>query len=392
MFLVDNSIAHVPPPPGTIDLTALTLPEAVQWIAREMNSRPARPAFPSADRNAIAEAQEAKTRFLATVSHEMRTPLTSIREFASLVKDEVAGPVTEDQADLLDGIISNVSHLTTIIEDMLQISEFDAGRLRLLIEPLNLVEVAREVMAQIGRSFSGRATLRLVTPGEHPTVAADRVRLKQVLLNLVSNALKFTPASGQVTIRISRVASGVRVAVKDTGCGIPVQHQSRIFDRFYQVPVSGGPSRKGSGLGLAIAQEIALAHGSRIRLSSKPGKGCKFWLDLPIFSIEDAPGVKSEPESPGIEPVVVSIRLRAQEETVPVPGELLAEVAADIQEMLGTGEHAICLPVTGRINLVLQCRVDQAPARRDRIIRRLQRLKCLDWQRYTVEVALERAA
>lgn len=394
-YLIADSSGQVSsssPPPGTIDLTALPPEEAVRIISTAIKSRSAESILPSADRKAIAEAQESKTRFLATVSHEMRTPLTSIREFASLVKDEVAGPVTEDQAELLEGIISNVSHLTTIIEDMLQISEFDAGRLRLLIEPLDPADVAREVMAQIGRSFSGRATLRLVTPEGLPSVAADRVRLKQVLLNLVSNALKFTPASGQVTIRISRVASGVRVAVKDTGCGIPTQHQSRIFDRFYQVPVSGGPSRKGSGLGLAIAQEIATAHGSLIRLASKPGKGCRFWLDLPIFTSKEEPDFRPDRAEPGPEPLVVSIRLRTPSENLLVPAELLAVIAQGLQSMLSPGEHAICLPVAGRINLVLQCRPEQAQARRDKVIRRLQRLKCLDWQRYTVEVGLEAAA
>jgi signal transduction histidine kinase len=227
---------------------------------------------------------ELKNDLVATVAHEFRTPLTSLHMAIHLCAEEAAGPLTERQADLMAAARVDCERLQAIVDDILDLSRIQAGRVELQLEPID----ARAVLAQAAAAARSPAQLAGVEllvqgPDEPLALVADAERLQLVLANLLGNALRHTPEGGRITARVAPQGSGARFEVEDTGEGIPRQYQERIFERFFQVP---GARRGGVGLGLYLSREIARAHGGEMGVESQPGRGSVFWLTLPAAARE----------------------------------------------------------------------------------------------------------
>jgi signal transduction histidine kinase len=225
-------------------------------------------------------ANEAKTEFLANVSHELRTPLTAILGFSDVLLNGLDGPLSTDQLEDIRTIDKSGRRLLELIDDLMDISRIEAGRVELRLEQVHIdpliagaVEEVRSLAADKGLA------LRLATRDLPATIIVDQVRVREILLNLLSNAVKFTPAGGSVRVAATGEAGRIRIVVEDTGIGIAADHQLRVFDKFHRV---AGPEYPGTGLGLAIAREFARLHGGDLTLESALGLGSRFTVVLPV--------------------------------------------------------------------------------------------------------------
>jgi PAS domain S-box-containing protein len=230
------------------------------------------------------EANHAKSNFLAVMSHELRTPLNAIGGYVQLLEMGVHGPILEPQREALGRIDRSQRHLLRLINDVLNLSRIEAGRVEYAIEAVSLNEVVRSVTPMIEPQVSAK-DLTLETAIESTARArADREKLQQILLNLLTNALKFTPKGG--TIRVESGESPDQrtfIRVADTGVGIPDDMLEKIFEPFVQVDASKSRSAEGTGLGLAISRDLARGMGGDLSATSTPGAGSIFQLDLPQY-------------------------------------------------------------------------------------------------------------
>jgi two-component system OmpR family sensor kinase len=228
----------------------------------------------------IEQGVVAQRRFVADASHELRTPLAVMRaELEVALRDR--GRVA-DAAEVLDSAAEEVTRMSKIVDDLLTLAHRDENRLELLLEPVDLGEVADEVAAQL-RPLAERAGVHLgVDAPAVAAVLADQTRVTQVVTNLVDNAVKYTGAGGSVRVRVWEEADGAGLAVSDTGPGIASEHLLGVFDRFYRMDVARTRTGGGSGLGLAICRELVEAHGGRIWAESVLGAGSTFILALPL--------------------------------------------------------------------------------------------------------------
>jgi two-component system phosphate regulon sensor histidine kinase PhoR len=221
-----------------------------------------------------------RREFVANVSHELRTPLTSIR---ALVETLEAGAIDEQELamDFLGRIVGEVDRLNRLVEDLLDFARLEAGRTQLALERVDAGEAVRvgadRLRPQIERA---RLSLQIDIDDALPEVEIDVARIEQVMLNLVHNAIKFTPPDGTITVRAYQRKNNVVVEVQDTGVGIPPEEQSRLFERFYKSDKAR--RSEGTGLGLAIAKNIVLSHGGQISVESTPGEGATFTFTLPL--------------------------------------------------------------------------------------------------------------
>jgi signal transduction histidine kinase len=230
----------------------------------------------------LRELDGLKDEFVALVSHELRTPLTSIRGYLELVLDGEPGSLDEEQARFLRVVERNAIRLQGLVGDLLFIAQVEAGRLALDHAPVDVAELAAEAV-EAARPAADEKGLELVveTPDAAP-VAGDRGRLSQLLDNLVSNAVKFTPAGGRVTVAAAGDGDRLVLTVSDTGIGIPTIEQPQLFQRFFRASSATSEAIPGTGLGLTIAKAIAEAHGGRIRCESAEGEGTTFTVELPV--------------------------------------------------------------------------------------------------------------
>jgi signal transduction histidine kinase len=237
----------------------------------------------------LAELDRMKAEFLSIATHELKTPLNVVSGYAELMQERVYGDLNERQDEALTAIRDQIRSLAQLVSQLLDISRFEAGGLRLQMQEM----VMTDLFDRIARSFGPLAQKNDIhfTVEQDPTLPAtivgdaDRLR-DQVLGNLLSNAFKFTPSGGRVSVRVWPEAEIVIVEVSDTGPGIPADQLPQIFDKFFQV---GDQARsKGAGLGLAIAREVIEAHGGRIHVESEPGVGTTFRIQLPVISSDVA--------------------------------------------------------------------------------------------------------
>ena len=239
----------------------------------------------------LVELDQIKDELVAFVSHELRTPLQTIRGYLELLLDDDGDshPGTE-QREYLEIIERNSHRLMRLASDLLVVAQADAGRLDLIIAEVDLHTVARECLAN-SKPHADAANITLIADLEDRVVVpGDRMRLGELLDNLVSNAIKFTPADGQVTIRAGVRNGFAKIEVHDTGRGIPLGQQRQLFDRFFRVPDHAAKPVPGVGLGLSIARMIAEAHGGRIGVESTEGSAACFWVELPAIGPRvDAP-------------------------------------------------------------------------------------------------------
>lgn len=229
----------------------------------------------------MEELDQARADFVSSVSHELRTPLTSVTGYAEMLSDGEAGELTADQAKMVQIIDRNARRLLALVEDLLTVSRIEAGAQRMgadLIDVGTLVEGAVEA---IRPSLEGRQ-LVLDIDGGIGAVIGDRAQLDRVLLNLLSNAVKFTPLTGKVTLAAGRRDGSARIEVSDTGIGIPLAEQPRMFERFFRSSSARDAVIPGTGLGLTIVKSIVEAHGGSIGFDSVPREGTTFAVTLPV--------------------------------------------------------------------------------------------------------------
>jgi signal transduction histidine kinase len=228
------------------------------------------------------QANQAKSAFLSSMSHELRTPLNAIINFVEMVARGMIGPVSQEQVELLDQALHSSKHLLNLINDVLDISKIQAGQLTLFIEDQVSVQVEMEAALNILGGLLQEKNLHLIRDIDPhlPMISCDRRRLRQVLLNLISNAIKFTNA-GTVTVSVKDQGHEVMFAVIDTGPGIPQDKVDMIFEPFLQAE-NGEREVQGTGLGLPISRSLVRAHGGELWVDSQPGEGSIFYFTLPV--------------------------------------------------------------------------------------------------------------
>jgi signal transduction histidine kinase len=225
-----------------------------------------------------------KSEFLANMSHELRTPLNAIIGFSDVLLQRMFGELNEQQADYLQDIRSSGSHLLTLINDILDLSKIEAGRMELEAAPFSLVAALDNAVTLVReRAQSHGIKLTLDVSPDVDTIVADERKLKQIVVNLLANAVKFTPDGGAVTLGARRENGEIRLAVRDSGIGIAPEDQERIFEEFQQASHQGERSREGTGLGLALSKRMVELHGGTITVESAPGKGSTFTVALPLL-------------------------------------------------------------------------------------------------------------
>ncbi len=229
----------------------------------------------------VERANRLKSEFLANMSHELRTPLHTVIGFSELLGEEMKGPLNADQKRFVGHIHKDAQHLLTLINEILDLSKIEAGKVQLSLETLDIRDVIEDALASI-RPQGAAKSIQIETnvPGSI-LVQGDRVRARQVLYNLLSNAVKFTPPGGRVGVEADREDGFVRVSVVDTGVGIAPEEHESIFDKFHQVGAATTGMREGTGLGLPITRRLVEEHGGRIWLESEPGKGSRFTFTIP---------------------------------------------------------------------------------------------------------------
>jgi signal transduction histidine kinase len=226
---------------------------------------------------------EVKSDLVATVSHELKTPLTSVRLALHLLLEETVGPLTPKQTELLLDARDNAERLLARVNNLLDLARLERGQDQLDLRPqpvADLLQAAAEAIRP--RAADKGVDVTVATPPDLPLAAVDSQRLGHALGNLLDNALTYTAPGGQISLMASAAPDAVTLVVADTGTGIPPEHLPHIFNRFYRVPGQSQPG--GTGLGLAIVREIVTAHGGSITCESQPGAGTTFRLTLPIWN------------------------------------------------------------------------------------------------------------
>lgn|GEM_PF-2285206 len=238
---------------------------------------------------ALQELNRLKDEFVSTVSHELRNPLTYLMSGSELLQ---AGILPPKQQEVIREIARTADTMSRIVEDLLDLSRLGTGRFRLEREPVDLRALIRRVVHSI-ETGALRHRFRVLLPQALPAVPADPVRIEQVLLNLLTNAVRYSPAGGTITVSARLMADAVEVAVQDQGIGIPADKLERIFETFYRVESPQVRSVRGSGLGLAVCKALVEAHGGRIWVESQEGIGSTFSFTLPLAPAATS---SSEPE------------------------------------------------------------------------------------------------
>jgi signal transduction histidine kinase len=255
----------------------------------ELEQRVAERTAELADANArLRELNAFKDNLLAVASHDLRSPLGGIQNIAELLLDEVDLP--DDARRLVQYIDVSARHLIAMVSNMLDLSKLEAGKIKLEAIELRVSDLVRHALEtlHVGAEAKAIATQLIVEPDE-PLLEADGMKLMQVLNNLVSNAIKFTPSGGQITITVGPEPGGVYISVADTGVGIPANQLPHLFEKFHQVHVQGTAGERGSGLGLAIVHQLVELHGGSIEVTSEVQRGSTFIMHMPTSAARALP-------------------------------------------------------------------------------------------------------
>ena len=232
---------------------------------------------------ALVDAGKQKAQFMANITHELRTPLQGVIGLSELVSKGIYGETSERQRQAMTDIKNSAKRLHALIDDLLQLSMHDAGKLEVKLESVNLDELVASTAASAQWLFGGKqlSVSVDVKPGT-PAIRTDRTKVTQVMLNLLSNAIKFTPDGGSITLQVGPTDDGVELAVSDTGVGIPASALARVFDEFYQV--DGSPVREygGVGLGLSLVKRLVELLGGTVAVESQVDRGSRFAVRLPL--------------------------------------------------------------------------------------------------------------
>jgi signal transduction histidine kinase len=236
-------------------------------------------------------ANQHKSEFLANMSHELRTPLNAIIGFSEVLLEKIFGPLNEKQEEYLNDVFNSGHHLHSLINDILDLSKIEAGRMELDISEFDFPTTVKNATMLVKQRANRRGVeLSTDVDPRFGAVVADERMVKQILVNLLSNAIKFTPEGGKVAV-VAELTGGVtQISVTDTGTGISEEDQARIFEEFRQV----GPDvhvREGTGLGLTLVRKFVELHGGKIWVESEIGRGSKFWFTIPDQAGRQAQGL-----------------------------------------------------------------------------------------------------
>jgi signal transduction histidine kinase len=231
----------------------------------------------------LKEVDRLKSAFLANVSHEFRTPLTAVEALTENMLDGLTGPLNDKQMRYIKDVKTSADRLARLIDDLLDLSVIESGRTEMKAQYLSVPNLMRDVSHTLAPvALEKQIQLDADSLDGEQTAWADRDKVIQVLTNLISNAIKFTPAGGKIIVRVQKAAPGwIQVSVSDTGTGITPIEATRIFDEFYQVTQPGFNKSRGAGLGLSISKKLIEMHGGKIWVESEPGKGSEFFFTLP---------------------------------------------------------------------------------------------------------------
>ncbi len=231
----------------------------------------------------VQKANEAKSKFVSLVSHELRLPMTSIKGYTDLILQGMVGEISAQQREFLTVIKNNVTRMTTLVSDLSDVNRIESGRLKLELKPFSITRQAEDVINSLAPKIAERQqTLTLHTAENLPDAHTDPNRYAQVLTNLVSNANKYTPPGGAITVSITLDDQGMlRTTVTDTGIGIAPEDQPKIFEQFFRSEDSAVRDQQGWGLGLNVVRNLVELMGGEVQFSSQPGQGSTFWFSVP---------------------------------------------------------------------------------------------------------------
>jgi len=238
-------------------------------------------------RRGAEEANKSKSEFLANMSHELRTPLNSVIGFAEVMKDEIFGPIGDRYKEYAESVHASGQHLLSLINDVLDLSKIEAGKIELVEEETDIAVIlskCRQLLHE--RASQAGLHIQLVIPGPLPFVIVDGRRIKQVILNLMSNAVKFTPPGGRITLRAEmETPRGLMISVADTGIGMTKEEVSVALEQFGQIDSELSRQHEGTGLGLPIARSLAELHGGELEVESQKDAGTTVTMWLPMQRI-----------------------------------------------------------------------------------------------------------
>ena len=255
----------------------------IQTVGRDITDRVRTEAAMISAKIEAETASRTKSEFLANMSHELRTPLNSIIGFSDVMFDGLTGELGPKQKNYMKHISDSGHHLLNLINDILDISKVEAGKMELHIDMLNMKTVIDDIVAMTQTLTSRKNISVNVDVQENmPTLRADRSKIKQIMYNLMGNAIKFTDDGGKITILTKVKGKKILVSIIDNGIGISTEDQKKLFKPFSQIDSSISRSYQGTGLGLALVKELIELHGGNIRVESEVGKGSNFTFELPI--------------------------------------------------------------------------------------------------------------
>jgi signal transduction histidine kinase len=280
-----------------------------------------------------------KDEFLSHVSHELRSPLTSIYSFSSIIADGLAGETSPEQDEYLQIILRNVKQLQAMIEDLLSVMQAQTGKLTVELHQTSVSDAVVYAVETLTRAAAAKEITVSFNPSETLRSAyADPTRLRQILTILLDNAIKFTPAGGAVKIQVRLFEEDpafLRVEVSDTGSGMSPKAAERIFERLYQVSDSGHAGRNGLGLGLYIAQDLVTRQGGKIWVSSEPQHGSRFSFIVPVFSLAGLIGpILAHEQKPGEAIAVLAVEINSNVSSQTVPSDILSTARTLLQQCL----------------------------------------------------------
>jgi signal transduction histidine kinase len=237
----------------------------------------------------LAEIERMRTEILSTISHEMRTPLTAVRTSVGLLLDPAVEPSSEQRQTLLETIDRNASRMHVLVDDILDLARFRAGSAQLQLRRFDAAELARSAIASVAPLAESRGQrIELAVPGAPVFVFGDFLRLEQALVNLLSNAEKYSPDGTTIAVKVAASGDELSWTVTDRGYGIESEDQARLFERFFVASRARTDATSGIGLGLPIALLIVQAHGGRIDVKSRPGRGSTFRMVVPAAGPEES--------------------------------------------------------------------------------------------------------
>ena len=299
-----------------------------------------------------------KDEFLSHVSHELRSPLTAIYQFVTILLDRLAGELNLEQREYLEIVLRNVKQLQSMINDLFEVTRVQAGKLRIELQCTSVSDAIADTVSTLqGAATAKGVTLSSDVDCELPSVCADPTRLRQILIILVDNAIKFTPANGAVKLQARVVEEDPNLLVlevSDSGCGIRPDMTERIFERLFQASDPASAGRNGLGLGLYICKDLVTRQGGQIWAKSAPGQGSVFFVTLPIFSLSNliAPAFRKKQRT---EVPITLVVTEMGSETGWLSDQVRAEQSLRVRDLLQRSLHSdldVLLPKMGSTGAV----------------------------------------